>query len=95
MEQDITERSVSPPPVRLELREVVDEKPSSVEVVETPTDEVEVQSPPTGHVDLPEMETFHVELRKDKMGLGITIAGYVCEKGKYILSRQKREKIGY
>ena len=28
-----------------------------------------------------EMETFEVELVKDKQGLGITIAGYVCEKG--------------
>lgn len=30
---------------------------------------------------LPEMDTFTVELRKDLHGLGITIAGYVCEKG--------------
>lgn len=28
-----------------------------------------------------EMETFEVELVKDQQGLGITIAGYVCEKG--------------
>lgn len=32
---------------------------------------------------LPEMETFEIELEKDQQGLGITIAGYVCEKGKY------------
>lgn len=32
---------------------------------------------------LPEMERFTVELRKDTYGLGITIAGYVCEKGIY------------
>ncbi|GBM84813.1 hypothetical protein AVEN_47758-1 [Araneus ventricosus] len=32
--------------------------------------------------DQPEMETFEVELVKDQQGLGITIAGYVCEKGK-------------
>lgn len=31
---------------------------------------------------LPEMERFTVELMKDIQGLGITIAGYVCEKGK-------------
>ncbi|XP_065309862.1 multiple PDZ domain protein-like isoform X3 [Dermacentor albipictus] len=31
--------------------------------------------------DLPETETFEVELVKDQQGLGITIAGYVCEKG--------------
>jgi len=31
---------------------------------------------------LPEMERFTVELTKDIYGLGITIAGYVCEKGK-------------
>lgn len=30
---------------------------------------------------LPEMERFTVELKKDVYGLGITIAGYVCEKG--------------
>lgn len=30
---------------------------------------------------LPEMERFTVELTKDIYGLGITIAGYVCEKG--------------
>ncbi|XP_049864140.1 multiple PDZ domain protein isoform X5 [Schistocerca gregaria] len=29
---------------------------------------------------LPEMEKFSVELKKDYHGLGITIAGYVCEK---------------
>ncbi|KAF7990582.1 hypothetical protein HCN44_000387 [Aphidius gifuensis] len=29
---------------------------------------------------LPEMERFTVELKKDSYGLGITIAGYVCEK---------------
>ncbi|KAG8185100.1 hypothetical protein JTE90_029710 [Oedothorax gibbosus] len=28
----------------------------------------------------PEMDTFEVELVKDQQGLGITIAGYVCEK---------------
>lgn len=29
---------------------------------------------------MPEMEKFSVELKKDANGLGITIAGYVCEK---------------
>lgn len=29
---------------------------------------------------MPEMEKFTVELKKDANGLGITIAGYVCEK---------------
>ena len=32
-----------------------------------------------------EMETFQVELVKDQQGLGITIAGYVCEKGDFFL----------
>ena len=32
---------------------------------------------------LPEMERFTVELKKDIYGLGITIAGYVCEKGEF------------
>lgn len=30
---------------------------------------------------LPEMERFIIELTKDELGLGITIAGYVCERG--------------
>ncbi|CAL4121137.1 unnamed protein product, partial [Meganyctiphanes norvegica] len=30
--------------------------------------------------DLPEMETIELELHKDHQGLGITIAGYVCER---------------
>lgn len=30
--------------------------------------------------DLPETETLLIELRKDDLGLGITVAGYVCEK---------------
>lgn len=29
----------------------------------------------------PETETYTVQLKKDELGLGITIAGYVCEKG--------------
>lgn len=36
-------------------------------------------SPPSD-LDLPETERFNVELMKDSNGLGITIAGYVCEK---------------
>lgn len=31
--------------------------------------------------DLPETESFTLTLRKDDLGLGITVAGYVCEKG--------------
>ena len=31
-------------------------------------------------MDLPETERFIVELTKDFNGLGVTIAGYVCEK---------------
>lgn len=31
-------------------------------------------------ISMPEMEKFTVELKKDSNGLGITIAGYVCEK---------------
>lgn len=37
-------------------------------------------SPPPPELDLPETERFVVELKKDSNGLGITIAGYVCEK---------------
>lgn len=39
-----------------------------------------------GAEELPEMETFEVELVKDQQGLGITIAGYVCEKGRNVFS---------
>lgn len=35
-----------------------------------------------GLPQLPEMETFQVQLKKDVYGLGITVAGYVCEQGK-------------
>ncbi len=30
---------------------------------------------------LPEKEEYQLELNKDDKGLGITVAGYVCEKG--------------
>lgn len=32
---------------------------------------------------LPEVENFDVQLKKDSQGLGITIAGYVCERGSF------------
>lgn len=31
------------------------------------------------YIDSPETETYEVELRKNVYGLGITVAGYVCE----------------
>lgn len=31
---------------------------------------------------LPETEIYNIQLKKDDLGLGITVAGYVCEKGK-------------
>ena len=31
---------------------------------------------------LPEKEEYQIELTKDEKGLGITVAGYICEKGK-------------
>ena len=31
---------------------------------------------------LPEKEEYQIELQKDEKGLGITVAGYICEKGK-------------
>lgn len=38
-------------------------------------------TPPTPDAaELPETETFTIELKKDDLGLGITVAGYVCEK---------------
>lgn len=38
--------------------------------------------PPDSITTLPETDSFTVQLKKDTHGLGITIAGYVCEKGK-------------
>lgn len=32
------------------------------------------------NTDSPETETYSIELKKDDLGLGITVAGYVCEK---------------
>lgn len=49
------------------------------ETVEDPMVNRSKMSLPT-ELDLPETERFVVELRKDANGLGITIAGYVCEK---------------
>ncbi|CAG7720104.1 unnamed protein product, partial [Allacma fusca] len=40
----------------------------------------DIGSAGTGFDSLPEVEIVDVELRKDLHGLGITIAGYVCEK---------------
>ena len=33
---------------------------------------------------LPEKEEYQIELTKDEKGLGITVAGYICEKGKIL-----------
>ena len=35
---------------------------------------------PSEHL-IPEKESYDIELTKDGKGLGITVAGYVCEKG--------------
>lgn len=40
--------------------------------------------PPDSITTLPETDSFTVQLKKDTHGLGITIAGYVCEKGMII-----------
>jgi len=40
--------------------------------------------PPDSITTLPETDSFTVQLKKDTHGLGITIAGYVCEKGKLV-----------
>ena len=41
--------------------------------------------------ELPEKEEYQIELRKDNNGLGITIAGYVCEKGKHLTLKSPGE----
>lgn len=57
---------------------------------ETTKDDLSILLPPpagfpVGDIEEPEMETFDVTLVKDHQGLGITIAGYVCEKGESVL----------
>ncbi|CAG4978650.1 unnamed protein product [Parnassius apollo] len=39
-----------------------------------------VTPPPDADAESPEVDRFTVQLKKDENGLGITIAGYVCEK---------------
>ncbi|XP_053620496.1 patj homolog [Plodia interpunctella] len=39
-----------------------------------------VTPPPESDAESPEVDRFTVQLKKDENGLGITIAGYVCEK---------------
>ena len=34
-----------------------------------------------------QMELFEIKLEKDEKGLGLTVAGYICEKGNYNQSR--------
>lgn len=57
--------------------------------IPTLTGPIQIQDLPALSMDpidvdyLPEMERFTVELKKDTYGLGITIAGYVCEKGEF------------
>lgn len=58
----------------------------SAPFIPTLTGPIQIQDLPALSMDpidvdsLPEMERFTVELKKDSYGLGITIAGYVCEK---------------
>lgn len=40
---------------------------------------IQVPSIISNYIELPETETYDVELRKNVYGLGITVAGYVCE----------------
>ena len=42
------------------------------------------QLSPNSENELPEKEEYNIELKKDNNGLGITIAGYVCEKGNHM-----------
>lgn len=39
-----------------------------------------ITPPPDSEAESPEVDRFTVQLKKDENGLGITIAGYVCEK---------------
>lgn len=57
--------------------------PTSIPILNTPSlPLLTMDMLPLENTALPEMEKFTVELKKDLHGLGITIAGYVCEKGK-------------
>lgn len=56
--------------------------PTSIPILNTPSLPIlTMDMLPLENTALPEMEKFTVELKKDLHGLGITIAGYVCEKG--------------
>lgn len=52
-----------------------------VNTVETTSNIVKNSSDSINSDASPEVERFTIELKKDIYGLGITIAGYVCEKG--------------
>jgi hypothetical protein len=41
---------------------------------------------------IPEKEVYDIELNKDGKGLGITVAGYVCEKGQQSEIKNNRKK---
>lgn len=74
----------------IELSVVLQPEPNLVvDVVRNPQPIGAAPSLPVLSMDmmpLPEMEKFTVELKKDYHGLGITIAGYVCEKGEVTFS---------
>ena len=44
---------------------------------------------------LPEKEAYTIELQKDEKGLGITVAGYICEKGILLDIRSKTRKLNF
>ncbi len=51
------------------------------------TPEGSLATVPPGEAELPEKEEYKIQLNKDVKGLGITIAGYVCEKGKHCIEK--------
>ncbi|CAG2102660.1 unnamed protein product, partial [Medioppia subpectinata] len=84
--QQIARIDLHSPPLELQTSEVT-VSAGNTSVVSNVNRKVEVEinseNPIVANTvveELPEMETFEVELIKDQQGLGITIAGYVCEK---------------
>lgn len=55
------------------------ENHSELALVSSPMSQLSPEALENNFMDLPETETQEVELRKNVYGLGITVAGYVCE----------------
>lgn len=79
MGSPIAEHMISPHIEGITLSEdqLLSSQRNSIEVLSNCS--INIPTVVTNYVELPETETYEVELRKNVYGLGITVAGYVCE----------------